>query len=137
MSMNAVPEVAGGGEPPYDKEMDRRLTVLETRFDTILPTLATKNDLEALRAEVRVGFESIRREMEELRADVFKAINDAMRWMLGVVVSLIISVLAVNVALFNAVMNRLPPIPPSAPAVQQGTIPAPPPLVAPSRIPKQ
>lgn len=39
------PALAGGGEPPYDKGMDRRLTVLETRFDTILPTLATKADV--------------------------------------------------------------------------------------------
>jgi hypothetical protein len=32
--------------------MDDRQTALETRFDTILPTLATKADVEALRADI-------------------------------------------------------------------------------------
>ena len=70
MSMNAVPNgppepgkkaasVAGGAGPPHDFALDRRLTVLETRFDTILPTLATKADLGALRLEV----EKIRSEL--------------------------------------------------------------------------
>jgi hypothetical protein len=124
MNMNAVSNVAGGGEPPYDKDMDRRLTVLETRFDAILPTLATKSDLEALRAEVRVGFESLRGEfhieMEKLRADLFKALNDSMRWMIGVVVSLFIGILAVNVAMFNAVNRKMASKQPSAAAVQAG-----------------
>ena len=133
MSTDTVPNLAGGGEPPYDKDMDRRLTVLETRFDTILPTLATKSDLEALRTEFQVGFGILRGEMEKLRADVFKAINDSMRWMLDVVVSLIISVLAVNVAMFNALMNRLPGIQPSLSAVQQSSPPAPPQIIVPSK----
>jgi hypothetical protein len=32
--------------------MDDRQTALETRFDTTLPTLATKADVEALRADI-------------------------------------------------------------------------------------
>ncbi|NHZ78536.1 hypothetical protein F2P44_04450 [Massilia sp. CCM 8695] len=70
MSMNAVPSgppepdnkrapVAGGGGPPYDGGMDRRLTVLETRFDTILPTLATKADL----VDLRLDMEKMRSEL--------------------------------------------------------------------------
>ena len=39
MGTNDGPTVADGGEPSYDHEMDRRLTVLETRFDTLLPTV--------------------------------------------------------------------------------------------------
>ncbi len=42
--------------PPRDADyyqIDRRLTVLETRFDTILPTLATKTDLSDLKAELK------------------------------------------------------------------------------------
>ncbi|GEM_PF-4035839 len=37
----------------YIRDMDRRLIILETRFDTILPTLATKADLMELRADLR------------------------------------------------------------------------------------
>ena len=33
--------------------MENRLTTLEARFDTILPTLATKADIESLRADVQ------------------------------------------------------------------------------------
>ena len=32
--------------------MDERQTALEARFDTILPTLATKADVESLRADI-------------------------------------------------------------------------------------
>ena len=42
--------------PPRDSDyyqLDRRLTVLETRFDTILPMLATKTDLAELKSELR------------------------------------------------------------------------------------
>jgi hypothetical protein len=35
----------GDGEPPYEWELDKRLTVLETKLGVILPTLATKEDL--------------------------------------------------------------------------------------------
>jgi hypothetical protein len=34
-------------------QLDRRLTILETRFDTILPTLATKADLADLKSELK------------------------------------------------------------------------------------
>ncbi|MGZ8289651.1 MAG: hypothetical protein ACXW2U_09000 [Telluria sp.] len=33
--------------------MENRLTTLEARFDTVLPTLATKADIESLRADVQ------------------------------------------------------------------------------------
>ena len=33
---------------PLGRTMDSRMTALETRFDTILPTLATKEDLKNL-----------------------------------------------------------------------------------------
>ena len=37
----------------YDRLTDRRLTILETRFDTVLPMLATKADLAELKAELK------------------------------------------------------------------------------------
>ncbi|HEU4372289.1 MAG TPA: hypothetical protein VFS02_02305 [Telluria sp.] len=45
--------VAGGGEPPYDGNMEHRITALEARWDAIIPTLATKADVAALGAELR------------------------------------------------------------------------------------
>lgn len=42
-----------GGGPPYDGAMEHRVTALETRLDTILPTLATKADIGELRAEFK------------------------------------------------------------------------------------
>jgi hypothetical protein len=42
--------------PPRDSDyyqLDRRLTVLETRFDTILPTLATKADLGEVKSQLK------------------------------------------------------------------------------------
>lgn len=39
-----------GGGPPYDGSMEARLTKLETRLDTILPTLATKADIEGVKS---------------------------------------------------------------------------------------
>jgi hypothetical protein len=43
---------SSGTEPPDGTEVEHRLTALETRLDTILPTLATKGDLEAVRADI-------------------------------------------------------------------------------------
>jgi hypothetical protein len=102
--MNAMPNeptpIAGGGGPPYDAEMDRRLTVLETRFDTILPNLATKSDLESLRAEMRV-------EMERLRTEVAEKINDAMKWMIGLFITFFIGMLGVNFAMLNSLKSLI------------------------------
>jgi hypothetical protein len=39
---------------PY--QLDRRLTILETRFDTILPTLATKADLGEVKSQLKTLF---------------------------------------------------------------------------------
>jgi hypothetical protein len=44
------------GIDPYS--VDRRLTILETRFDTILPTLATKADLAELKAELKADLKA-------------------------------------------------------------------------------
>lgn len=145
MSMNAVPTVAGGGEPPYDKDMDRRLTVLETRFDTILPTLATRTDVEALRAEVQAGFEKFcgefrgeneklrgeneklrgefRSENEKLRDDMHKALHENTKFLIGVMISLFIGLLAVNIGMFNMLNSRLISIESTISAARQHALP--------------
>lgn len=41
-----------GGQPPYDGGMEARLTKLETRLETILPTLATRGDVSEAKADI-------------------------------------------------------------------------------------
>jgi hypothetical protein len=96
MSMNAIPNVAGGGEPPYDADMDRRLTVLETRIDTIVPTLATKNDIDVVRVEI-----------EKLRSELFKAFNDAMLRMMALVIALFVGAMGVNITMVNSLRTLI------------------------------
>lgn len=71
-------DVAGGGQPPYDEGMEHRMTALETRFDTILPTLATKADVEALRAEIEGLRVATKADIEVLRLST-KAEIEALR----------------------------------------------------------
>jgi hypothetical protein len=47
-------------------QLDRRLTILETRFDTILPMLATKADLAELKAELKAEIGGLSRWMGTL-----------------------------------------------------------------------
>lgn len=49
----------GNGSPPDNTDMEHRITALETRLDTVLPTLATKADLADLRTEMHKGFGDI------------------------------------------------------------------------------
>ena len=86
--------VAGGGGPPYDESMDRRLVVLETRFDVILPTLATKHDLDKVRGDLLV-------EMQ-------KAIHAQTKWMIGLFLSLLVGMLGFNLAMLNAIRSLQP-----------------------------
>lgn len=71
-----VARVAGA---EYHASMDKRVSILEMRFDTVLPTLATKADIAELRTEVLTGQERLRAEVavahEKLRADVSAAID--------------------------------------------------------------
>jgi len=82
-------EIGGSGEPPHNGDMEHRITALETRLDTILPTLATK-------------------------ADIQQATSETHKWMLGTVIGLFIGF----GGLFFAMSNALKPIPSSTPMQQ-------------------
>lgn len=126
MSVNPVPGpapekpsgagVAGGGGPPYDADMDRRLTVLETRFDTILPTLLTKEEFYGAMADLRV-------EMHEL-------FNSCIKWMIGMVLTIILSIVGTGVTLSNLIRSIHVP-PPAIGATAPATAPAAPPPAPP------
>jgi hypothetical protein len=87
MSINAVPDgpPAGNGGPPSNFELDRRLTVLETRFDMILPTLVTKQDLQ------------------EFRVELHKLHSDAMKWIIGLALTTFVGTLAVNFSMWKEI----------------------------------
>ena len=69
--------------PDYYHKMDRRLIILETRFDTILPTLATKSDLIELRAGLR---EELRPQFDELNS----RINAMTKWIAALAIGMLI-----------------------------------------------
>ena len=75
--------VAGGGEPPDNAlSTEHRMTALETRLDTILPTLATK-------------------------ADIHQAVGETHKWMIATVIGLFLGF----GGLFLAMSNALKPNP--------------------------
>ncbi|MES2320985.1 MAG: hypothetical protein V4633_01850 [Pseudomonadota bacterium] len=53
------------GPPPDEQSLDRRLTVLETAFHHVLPTLATKHDLSLLELRIGEEFKVLRSEIGE------------------------------------------------------------------------
>ena len=90
--------------------MDTRKTALETRLDTILPTLATKGDIG------------------EVRADIQKGIGETHRWMIATVIGLFLGF----GGLFLAMSNALKPTP-QPPVVITVPAQAPPAPAAPAR----
>jgi hypothetical protein len=65
----------------YDRISDRRFTILETRFDTILPILATKADLAELRTEMA--------EMKaELKAEIRGESGRMSKWMATIAITM-------------------------------------------------
>lgn len=82
-----APEITDGGGPPYDGAMEARISVLESRLDTVLPTLATKADVAGLRSEISGGN------------------SDMIKWIVGTAVGGI----AVFVTVMTFVLNNAVP----------------------------
>lgn len=59
-----------------DRGMER-LTTLETRFDTLLPTLATRADMLVMRAD-----------MESIKSEIHRVAGEMHKWMLATVIGL-------------------------------------------------
>lgn len=57
-------------QPGKDPSLDRRLTVLETRFDTTLTMLPNKADLSELKAELKAGLHGNQAALSELKAEL-------------------------------------------------------------------
>ena len=108
--MNAQFRVVGGGapplvsssEPPHDGGMEARMTKLETRLDTILPTLATKADIEAV------------------RGDVHKVSSEMKGWFIATAILVIVSMFTIANIMFTQVRGLAPtPSQSSAPVIIQ------------------
>ena len=82
-------------EAPDWADLARRVAVLETRFDTVLPTLATKADLAELCTEI-----------EALRADLIK-------WMAATLMTILLSFVGLFVGLTRTI-SAMPNVPHSA-----------------------
>lgn len=71
-------DVAAVAVPAYHASTDKRLSILEMPFDTVLPTLATKVDLAELRTEILTAQERLRGDIavahEKLRGEVTAAL---------------------------------------------------------------
>jgi hypothetical protein len=90
--------VDNGGEPPDDGRMEHRITALETRLDTILPTLATKADIG------------------EIRADLHKVSSEIKGWTLATMITIIGTMLAAIFGISQIFKNAIPGAPAAAPA---------------------
>jgi hypothetical protein len=92
MTSSNEPQQGPDHGPDYDGEMDRRTTILEAKWDAVVPTLATKADLAELRSEMHQEFGSVRSDLQryvgELRAEIQRGINETQRWMLATVIGL-------------------------------------------------
>lgn len=95
----SVVEHGGGGN---NGGMDSRLTALETRFDTVLPTLATKSDIAEVKAQI-VGTES-----------------KTIRWVAGIGVATVTALISILSFMFARLeVKPAPAVPPQAPIIIQ------------------
>lgn len=54
---------------PVTADHERRLATVESRFEWLVPTLATREDLMTLRSETREEFSKLRDEIAQLRSE--------------------------------------------------------------------
>jgi hypothetical protein len=78
------------GQGNKDARLDRRLTILETRFDTVLTMLPNKADLSELKAE--------------LKADIHGESAHLSKWMAATAITMVIGF----GGMILTVMSRLP-----------------------------
>ncbi len=70
-----------------DYAIDRRMTVLETRFDTMLPLLATKADVAGWKSELNETKIELK---AEIQSECAKVKTELAKWMLGISLTLFI-----------------------------------------------
>jgi hypothetical protein len=92
----------GGGAPPRgvdtakaaadDGKMNERISALEAKWGAVIPTLATKSDIEGTKASIA-----------EMRAEVAKGFADQTKWIVGTgIVGMVAFVTIMTFVLNNA-----------------------------------
>lgn len=103
------PSFAGDGNLSHDASMEARIVQLET----IISMLATKADVESLRADLN-------KSAGELRADFEKAQKENRTWMLATVIALFAGILGVGGFVVSSIKGSYQALPAqSAPIIIQ------------------
>jgi len=88
--MKETPEHKGR----HSGSMITRVAVMETRWEDVIPNLATKTDLAELRVDLKGDYARLEsktsNDIAELRADIHKMDATFSRWMLATVIALIV-----------------------------------------------
>ena len=104
-------DVAATSVQAYHANMDKRLAILEMRFDTVLPTLATKADLAEFRTEILTALERLRSDFnvshEKLRTELLGAMHDLHRSLLMWIVSTMVAMFLGMVGLFVSISSNM------------------------------
>jgi len=92
---------------------ETRLTIVETRWEDVIPTLATKRDISDLRAEIKSDI---------ARAETKAADNTVslIKWIVGTgIATVVLLVTVLTFVLNNAVPRYLPAVQQPAPIIQE------------------
>nr|WP_230956780.1 hypothetical protein [Xylella fastidiosa] len=102
---------------PHDASMEARIVQLET----IIPTLATKADVESLRADLNKSAGELRADLNksagELRADFEKAQKENRTWMLATVIGLFAGILGVGGFVVGSIKGSYQALPAQSPPI--------------------
>ena len=86
----------------YHASLEKRVSVLEMRFDTILPTLATKTDIAELRSELRTEMAKL---SEKLHEDMHKLHRQLIMWIVSTMIAMFLGMAGLFVTI-SSNMNQ-------------------------------
>jgi hypothetical protein len=102
-------DVAATRVQEYYASMDKRLSVLEMRFDTVLPTLATKADLAEMRTEILVAQERLRSDMTAaiagLRVEMANLQRKLIMWIISTMVAMFLGMVGLFVNISSTMLE--------------------------------
>ena len=104
----------------HDSVLAVRLTALETRIDTILPTLATKADIGEVKADIGEVKAALGAAIGDAKAAIAETKSAIITWMTASLFALT----AIFLSSLFFVANRLAPV---VGAIQTAAVPTPPP----------